>query len=122
MHPSLVLLLFQGKTTPLHVAFALIPVENKLGCMDQTGNRHIDLDNGGMLQYVSQEQFISSLCTDTEICCVGLVVHNTASPDPARHCIWLQHYWPSAVFAFGKELHFSLLEIPFMQPEYSCSG
>lgn len=32
--------------------------------------RNVGLDDGGMLQYVSAEQLISTLCTDTEICCV----------------------------------------------------
>ena len=37
VRPSLILLLSQGKTTPLHIPFTVIPTEKKLGCIDQTG-------------------------------------------------------------------------------------
>lgn len=37
MCPSPVLLLSQGKATPLHIPFTHTPMEKKLGCIDQTG-------------------------------------------------------------------------------------
>lgn len=40
----------------------------EIGVHGPDRNRHIDLD--GMLQCISAEQFINSLSTDTEICCV----------------------------------------------------